>query len=74
MQPHLVQDHIASMTTACINQLRQLANEGLRYRLVIQPSATDTVEVHVQNLTPDIDERIRRCLGLTGMQIEMVPS
>src|SRR4051794_6785385 len=54
------------MTTACNNLLKQLVNEDLRYRLAIQPNATNTVRVHVRDLTPDTAEPIERCLGLTG--------
>ncbi len=57
------------MTVASTNLLRQMHDEGLRYSLDVRPDDTATMHVSVQGLTPDIEDRIRRCLLGTGMTI-----
>lgn len=69
MRPELIEQHIAAMTTAGSNLLRQMENEGLRYRLSMHPEDTGMLHVHVRALTPELDARIRRCLSGTGMQV-----
>ncbi|MCJ2029420.1 hypothetical protein MKK50_08390 [Methylobacterium sp. J-043] len=69
MRPELVEQHIAAMTTASTNLLRQMEDEGLRYRVIVRPEDTATLHVHVRELTPDLTERIERCLAGMGMQV-----
>ncbi len=69
MKPELIEQHIAAMTTASTNLLRQMEKEGLRYRVSVHPEDTGTLHVHVRALTPELDARIRRCLSGTGMQL-----
>ena len=69
MKPELIDQHIAAMTTAGTNLLRQMKDEGLRYRLSMRPEDTRTMHVHVRALTPEIDARIRRCLAGIGMRV-----
>lgn len=69
MCPDLVRQHIAAMTTASDNLLRQMASEGLRYRLAVAHDDTATMQVYVRGLTPEVEGRIRHCLVGTGMLI-----
>lgn len=69
MKSHLIDQHIAAMTVASTNLLRQMRDEGLRYSLDMRPDDTATMHVRVSDLTPDIEDRIRRCLSGTGMRI-----
>ena len=69
MRQDLIEQHIAAMTTASTNLLRQMQAEGLRYRICVRPEDTATMHVHVRELTPEIAERIRRCLSGTGMRV-----
>ncbi|ABY32273.1 hypothetical protein [Methylorubrum extorquens] len=69
MRPDLVAQHIAAMTTASTNLLRQMEDEGLRYRVIVRPEDTATLHVHVRELTPDLTQRIERCLAGMGMQV-----
>jgi archaeosine-15-forming tRNA-guanine transglycosylase len=69
MRPDLIEQHIAAMTTASTNLLRQMRDEGLRYRVSVRPEDTATMHVHVHQLTPEIAERIHRCLSGTGMRV-----
>ena len=69
MRTDLINQHIAAMTTASTNLLRQMRSEGLDYRLAVNPQDTATMHVRVRDLTPEIATRIRRCLEGTGMRI-----
>jgi len=69
MRPDLIDQHIAAMTTASTNLLRQMQGEGLDYRLAVLPEDTATLHVRVRDLTPDTEDRIRRCLSGTGMTV-----
>lgn len=69
MRPDLIDQHIAAMTTASTNLLRQMRDEGLRYRVIVRPEDTATMHVHVHQLTPEIAERIHRCLSGIGMRV-----
>ncbi|ACS41915.1 hypothetical protein [Methylorubrum extorquens] len=69
MRPDLVAQHIAAMTTASTNLLRQMEDEGLRYRVIVSPEDTATLHVRVRELTPDLTQRIERCLAGMGMQV-----
>lgn len=69
MKPELIDQHIVAMTAASTNLLRQMQDEGLDYSLDVRPADTATMHVSVRDLTPDIEDRIRRCLLGTGMQI-----
>ncbi|WP_342151051.1 hypothetical protein [Methylorubrum sp. SB2] len=69
MRPELIDQHIAAMTTASTNLLRQMRDEGLRYRVIVRPEDTATMHVHVHQLTPEIAERIHRCLSGIGMRV-----
>ena len=69
MTPDLVEQHIAAMTTASTNLLRQMRGEGLDYHLLVRPEDTGTMHVRVRDLTQDTEDRIRRCLSGTGMAI-----
>ncbi|CAO4173860.1 hypothetical protein [Methylorubrum populi] len=69
MKPELIEQHIAAMTTASTNLLRQMEKEGLRYRVSVHPEDTGTLHVHVDALTPELTRRIERCLSGTGMQV-----
>ncbi|ACB82475.1 MULTISPECIES: hypothetical protein [Methylorubrum] len=69
MKPELIDQHIAAMTTASSNLLRQMEDEGLRYRVIVRPEDTGTLHVQVRELTPELTERIERCLSGMGMQV-----
>lgn len=69
MKPELIDQHIAAMTTASSNLLRQMEDEGLRYRVIVHPEDTGTLHVQVRELTPELTERIERCLSGMGMQV-----
>lgn len=69
MKPELVEQHITAMTTASGNLLRQMEDEGLRYRVTVRPEDTGTLHVHVRELTPELTQRIERCLSGMGMQV-----
>ncbi|WP_232628758.1 hypothetical protein [Methylobacterium sp. Leaf118] len=69
MRADLIDQHIAAMTTASDNLLRQMRDEGLTYRVSVHPEDTGTMHVRVRALTPEIAERIRRCLSGTGMRV-----
>ncbi|GEP11467.1 hypothetical protein [Methylobacterium gnaphalii] len=69
MRAELIDQHIAAMTAASTNLLRQMQDEGLDYTLNVRPTDTATMHVSVRDLTPDIENRIRRCLLGTGMQV-----
>ncbi len=71
MRPDLIDQHIAAMTTASSNLLRQMRDEGLRYRVIVRPEDTATMHVHVHQLTPEIAERIHRCLAGIGMRVDV---
>ncbi|MFY9289390.1 MAG: hypothetical protein WAP03_01625 [Methylorubrum rhodinum] len=71
MRPDLIDQHIAAMTTASTNLLRQMRDEGLRYRVIVRPEDTATMHVHVHQLTPEIAERIHRCLAGIGMRVDV---
>ncbi len=69
MKRDLIEQHIAAMTTASSNLLRQMEDEGLDYRVSVRPEDTGTLHVQVRALTPELTQRIERCLSGTGMQV-----
>lgn len=69
MKHQLIEQHIAAMTTASTNLLRQMESEGLDYKVQVRPEDTATMHVRVRGLTPEIEGRIRRCLVSTGMRV-----
>lgn len=70
-EPTWVDQHIRTMTIACTNLLRQMASEGLCYRLMILPEDTGTLHVTVRDLTSQTEARIRRCLVGTAMHVQI---
>ncbi|WP_375408917.1 hypothetical protein [uncultured Methylobacterium sp.] len=63
---------MAGMCLAADNLLRQLASEGMRYRMTASGGTATTLHLHVRDLTPEISERIAQCLSGTGAVLDIV--
>lgn len=62
---------MAAMCLAADNLLRQLANEGMRYRIIASGGTDTTLHIRVHDLTPDISDRITHCLNGMGAVLDI---
>ncbi|WP_156399293.1 MULTISPECIES: hypothetical protein [unclassified Methylobacterium] len=73
MDQELSGRHMAAMCLAADNLLRQLASEGMDYRITASGGTATTLHLTVRDLTPEISERIVRCLRGIGAELDIVP-
>lgn len=63
---------MVAMCQAADNLLRQLASEGMHYRMTASGGTATTLHLRVRHLTPEITERIAHCLNGTGAVLDIV--
>lgn len=60
-----------AMCLAADNLLRQLASEGIAYRLTASGGTATTLHLRVRDLTPEISDRITHCLCGIGAVLDI---